>query len=125
MKVFRIASLLILTAVFVPRVGSAGGDDRPGTFTTTGWLSDERCANLQRIGPNGRDCVQKCLKEGSRMVFVDEKAKAIYFVDNPAELRGQESHHVEISATLNATAKSVHVASLKVLEQYVAKCGVK
>jgi hypothetical protein len=123
MKSLRLAALLILAVPFAPRL--AGGDDRTGTFTTTGWISDEHCASAKKMGPNGRDCVQKCLKEGARMVFVDENAKALFFVDNPEGFRGQESHHVQISATLDKSGKSVHVASLKVLEPYVASCSVK
>ena len=67
----RISSLLILTLVLAFRSGSVGADDRTGTFRTTGWFSDERCAGLRKIGPNDRDCVQKCLEEGARLVFID------------------------------------------------------
>lgn len=115
---------LLLTIGFVALAAAA---DAP-SVVHKGWFSDERCAPSKvkegNFGPNGRDCVQKCLKEGARMVFVDETAKDMYFVDNPSVAAGQESHYVEVAATVDAGKKSLHVASVKVLKEYVASCAV-
>lgn len=94
----------------------------------TGWFSDDRCAVPRvehgSIGPTNRDCSRKCLREGARMVFIDEKAKAVFFVDNPDAARGQEGHYVQASGNLDPTAKTFRVESVKVLKEYVASCGV-
>jgi hypothetical protein len=93
-----------------------------------GWFSDEGCAKSKvdsgKLGPNGRDCVQKCLREGAKMVFVDETAKKMYYVDNPDVAKGQESHYVEVAGSLNAEKQTLHLASVKVLKEYVASCAV-
>lgn len=96
--------------------------------THKGWFSDEGCAKGRvangEFGPNGRDCVQKCIREGAKMVFVDETAKKMYYVDNPDVAKGQESHYVEVAGSLNAEKQTLHVASVKVLKEYVASCAV-
>lgn len=117
---------LLLTIGFVALALAA---DAPAvTVTHKGWFSDDKCAPSKvksgKLGPNGRDCVQKCLKEGARMVFVDETAREMYFVDNPAVAAGQESHYVEVAGTIDTAKKTLRVASVKVLKEYVASCAV-
>ncbi|MEO8430639.1 MAG: hypothetical protein ABI592_03950 [Acidobacteriota bacterium] len=106
----------------------AAGTDAPTAVVHKGWFSDEKCAPSKvkagNFGPNGRECVEKCLKEGARMVFIDETAKEMYFVDNPSAAEGQASHYVEVAASVDAGKKSLHVASVKVLKTYVASCAV-
>ena len=96
--------------------------------TRTGWFSDDRCAvgrvEHGSIGPTNRDCSQKCLREGARMVFIDEKAKAVFFVDNPDAARGQEGHYVQAVGRMDQGAKTFRVESVKVLKEYVASCSV-
>lgn len=98
------------------------------SVTHKGWFSDEGCAKGRvangEFGPNGRDCVQKCIREGAKMVFVDETAKKMYYVDNPDLAKGNESHYVEVAGSVNVENQSFHVASVKVLKEYVASCSV-
>jgi hypothetical protein len=92
--------------------------------TVTGWFSDELCARSRVsagiVGPNNRDCVQKCLDKGAAMVFVDEKAKRVLRVANPEAARGQESHHVSVTGSVDGD--TLRVAAVEVLESYVAAC---
>ena len=101
--------------------------DNASTTTLTGWFSDESCArsaiNRGKIGPNGRECVQDCLKNGKKLVFIDEKAKALLFVDNPTAAKDQESNYVQVTGTADRTAKTLHVISVKVLQEYTPMCG--
>ena len=98
------------------------------TVARSGWFSDEACAsgrvNGGAIGATNRDCAQKCLAKGARMVFIDEKARTLYFVENPGAAKGQESHYVQVTGMLDATSKTLRVASVKVLETYKATCQV-
>jgi hypothetical protein len=117
--------ILMALCVSIPVIAAQGG--KGATTTLTGWFSDEGCArskiNSGEIGPNGRDCVQRCLKEGKKLVFIDEKAKALLFVDNPAAAGGQESHYVEVTGTADRATKTLHMESIKVLEEYKAMCA--
>src|SRR5215510_8687026 len=99
--------LLLAMCISVPAL--AWQDNKAATTTLTGWFSDESCArgkvNAAEIGPNNRDCVQKCLKEGKKLVFIDEKAKTLLFVDNPGATKDQESNYVRVTGTANRAAK--------------------
>jgi len=82
---FRLVVLLALA--ICPVLLAAEGD----SASRTGWFSDEWCApskvKSDKVGPNNRDCVQKCLKKGAKMVFIDEKSKVLYAVENPEAAR--------------------------------------
>lgn len=124
-----VVSAVLLTGAFAVHLLAA--DSAAGTSVTVthkGWISDADCAPAKvssgKLGPNGRECVQKCLAKGVKMVFIDETAGALYEVENPEAGRGQESHYIEVVGTLNAGKKTVRLASLKVLKEYVASCAV-
>ncbi len=104
-------------------------DQSTGAVTRKGWFGDENCSRSKvaadsKVGPNGQECTRKCIREGVPVVFIDEQAKALYRVDNPKVTEGIESDYVEMVGTIDKSAKTVHVQSVRVLEKYVAKCGV-
>ncbi len=122
---------LFSVALFISVAGvSAGAGD---AVTHTGWIACNSCAapraenstaSSESPRPPNRECAQKCIREGSAVVFYDESLKKLLRVDNPKATEGQESHRVEVTGTIDAAAGTIHVASLKVLEQYVAKCAM-
>lgn len=122
----RWARFATLAALLLPAL-AAGTDGAP--VTRTGWFADEKCATARskdgRVGPPGRTCTQECIRKGVKVVFIDEKTKELFRVENPALTKGQESDHVEIRAVLDPGGKTLRVESVKVLEKYVAKCSVQ
>jgi len=74
-------------------------------------------------GPVNRDCAQRCIADGAKVVLIDESARRLLKVTNPEATRGQESHHVRITGALDANAKALQVASVTVLEEYVPFCA--
>ena len=115
-------SLLLLT---VSTTSTAS--EVPASVTATGWFSDLKCATSRaatgRIGPTGRACSEKCLANGVKLAFIDEKAKAVFEVDNPKAGKALLGDHVEIVATKSG-AKTLHITSVTILEKYVARCDV-
>jgi hypothetical protein len=63
------------------------------TLRLTGWVKDE----------------------GGKTVFVNDKDKQTWSVDNPDALNGHEGHHVRVKAKLNEGDKSVHILSVKMM----------
>src|SRR6476469_3832618 len=53
--------------------------------------------------------------EGGKTVFVNDKDKQNWNVDNPDALNGHEGHHVRVRAKLNESDKSVHIVSVKMM----------
>ncbi len=72
-------------------------------MTATGWFDDDKCTAGRvkngQMGPSNQDCARKCIKEGAKVVFLDEKRKASFVVDNPEATRGIESDYVEFTGT--------------------------
>ena len=93
----------------------------------TGWFGDENCSKPHvakgPVGPPGRECTRECIRKGVPVVFIDEGSKTLYRVENPEVTRDLESDHVEITGTIDADKQTIRVASVKVLEKYVAKCA--
>jgi hypothetical protein len=124
MKLIAAAAVLLLASI-----AAASSDSTARAVTRKGWFGDENCSRSKvaadaKVGPNGQECTRKCIREGVPVVFIDEQAKALYRVDNPKVAEGIESDYVEMVGTIDASAKTVHVDSVWVLEKFVAKCAV-
>jgi len=65
------------------------------TMRLTGWVKDD----------------------GGKTVFVNDKDKASWNIENPDAVKGHEGHHVSIKAKLNESDHSVNVESLKMLRK--------
>lgn len=77
--------------------------------TLTGIVTDEKCAS----GPMAadHDCAAKCIAGGQKAVFVNDKDKSVWPIDNPDKIKGHEGHHVTVTgSTANNT---LHIDSLK------------
>jgi hypothetical protein len=95
----------LLAAVFalsVPVVQAA-------SIQSTGWISDSRCG-AKHMG-TGADCVKKCIASGQKPVFVDTD-KQVWSIDNPDAVKNYYGAHVTVTATENASAKSMHIDTI-------------
>jgi hypothetical protein len=121
----------LVTMVAFAMVGAVtapSGESSRGQRTVVGWFSCDRCGPAARvkakhISPANRECVQKCVSEGAGLVFLDEKARAVLRVTNPAAAKGRESHYVQVTGAIDEQAHTLAVSSINVLKEYVAKCG--
>jgi hypothetical protein len=95
--------------------------------TTTGWFACDRCAPARlkaaELRPVNRECAQRCLADGAKMLFINEKPKGLLRVLNPAIAKGQEGHYVRVTGSIDSTYGTLNVESIKVLEEYVAYCA--
>ena len=108
--------LLSVAATAALLAGLAAAKEK--LMTVAGWVSDENCG-AQHTRPGGGDCIRKCLRGGQaighpewkpqRMVFVADKDKRIWVVENPAALKDQEGYHVEMTVGFDLTKKSLRV----------------
>jgi hypothetical protein len=115
-------ALLLVVSTSFSLAGETGSEKR------TGWIACNACSagrveHGESNAPN-RECAQKCIREGSPVVFYNEATKSLLRVDNPEATKDQESHRIELVGVINAANKTIHVESVKVLEKYVAKCSV-
>jgi hypothetical protein len=76
----------------------------------TGWISDSMCG-AKHAGSGGA-CVKKCIEGGMKPVFVDDAKKQVWSIDNPDAVKDYYGDHVTVTATADASSKSVHVESI-------------
>jgi len=101
----RVVSLLII--VFGLTAIAAGAAHQ---VKINGWISDAMCG-AKHTG-TGKECVKKCIEGGSSPVFVDEAKKAVWTIDNPDAVKAFYGDHVTVTATTDATKKSVHIDTI-------------
>jgi hypothetical protein len=62
---------------------------------------------------SGAECVKKCIAGGMKPVFVTEKDKAVWSIDNPEAVKDFYGDHVTVTATADEAAKSVHIDAIQ------------
>jgi hypothetical protein len=77
----------------------------------SGYISDSMCG--AKHAGSGSDCVKKCIEGGMKPVFVDDAKKAVWTIDNPDAVKSFYGDHVVVTATADASAKSVHIDSVE------------
>jgi hypothetical protein len=107
-------ALILLAVAFFASV-SLAKDKAPKAQKIDGWVSDEKCASHKGTDPTHADCVKKCADAGIALVFVTDKDKTIYKIDNADAVKGHEGHHVNVTATV--TGDSVHIDKVSMLKQ--------
>ncbi len=75
-----------------------------------GWISDSMCG--AKHAGTGAACVRKCIEGGLAPVFVDQKMKAVWTIENPDAVKGFYGDHVTVKASEDAAKKSLHVVSI-------------
>lgn len=78
--------------------------------TINGYISDAMCG--AKHAGSGAACVKKCISGGTAPVFVDEAKKEVWTIDNPDAVKAFYGDHVTVSATADASKKSVHIDSI-------------
>ena len=76
----------------------------------SGWISDSMCG-AKHMG-SGADCVKKCIASGMKPVLVDE-SKNVWTIDNPDAVKNFYGDKVNVTATTDDSAKSVHIDAIE------------
>ena len=125
MRLLRFASGLLILLAFVALGALSAG---AGNSTLCGWLSDEACAGGRAndgvyTGTNP-DCAKKCVEEGKKIVFVDPDHKRLLAIANPDVAKKNIGDYVEVTEDLDSQAKTLQIATLRMLEKGRAMCDV-
>ena len=100
----RVAALIAVVLAFAPLSALAADT------TINGWISDSMCG-AKHTG-SGAACVKKCIQGGEAPVFVDEAKKEVWTIDNPDAVKSFYGSHVTVTATADASKKSVHISMI-------------
>jgi len=97
--------------------------------TIRGWLACDRCtvgrAKNGIFTANNPECARKCIAEGAKTVLIDSDHKRLLYLSNSDAAKPNIGDYVEIQGSLDSSANTVQIQSMKMLEQGVSKCGRK
>jgi hypothetical protein len=114
-----IAALAILTAAI------ATGESK--TVTLTGWLGDEKCAPARltaaKLGPTNPECSKTCIEKGAAVVFISETGREILKLRNYPNAIDDLGFKLEVTGSLDESAKTLTVTSVKQLNFEGAACS--
>ncbi len=104
----RFASILIV-ALFVGTLAVAGD------ASWTGYIVDSECG-AKAAHEGAAECTAKCVKEGAKLVFVNDADKKVYAVADQDKVAAHAGHHVTVKGSVEGdtlTVASVEMASAK------------
>lgn len=111
-------ALTLLAMAFLASM-SLAQDTKPApkakTQKISGWITDAKCAAEKGTQASHVDCAKKCIGSGTPAVFVSDKDKKIYKIDNQDATKGHEGHHVKVSGQV--AGDSIHIDSVAMLKQ--------
>jgi hypothetical protein len=73
-----------------------------------GWVSDAKCG-ASKIDAA---CVKECEKNGSPLVFVNDKDKSVLQVTNQDVLKGHEGHHIKVKGSVDGDQLTISSVSM-------------
>src|SRR5215470_20305284 len=90
--------LTLITMAFLVSFSVAKDNAAAAKATSiSGWITDAKCAAKPGADLSNADCAKKCAEKGEKLVFVGDKDKKVYQVDNQDALKGHEGHHVRVT----------------------------
>ena len=121
-RAFSLLFAILLLRAVASQAASAG------STTIKGWISDESCARgraSSRVftGTNP-ECAKKCIASGAKMVLIVPDQRMLLTIANPDPAKANVGDFVEITGSIEARTKTLHIDSLKLLTKGVAMCGL-
>jgi len=74
--------------------------------TRTGWITDEHCG-AEGAKAGHKDCAEKCVGKGYKLVFYDQGEKKIYKLDDQATAKSHLGYEVKVTGTVEGDALKV------------------
>ena len=97
------------------------------TYTSTGFFADEGCAkgraNSGAFTQTNPECARKCIEQGSRVVFIDERGKALFFVKGYDAAKEDLGYRVEVTGKLDDDTRMFTVDAVKRIEYVGSSCS--
>jgi hypothetical protein len=104
MKKTSIALIALLAISFLAPAIAHAGD-------WTGWITDTHCAEKGANAKHTKACAEKCVKEGSKLVFFNNSDKKLYQIDKQDLAMQHIGHEVKVSG--EATGDNIKVAAIE------------
>jgi hypothetical protein len=123
-----IVRMLALAVILGAPLGAAQQDTNSRSKVVRGWISDERCARGRASDgihtATNPDCAKRCAAQGKKLVLIVPTEKTLFDITNQEAAQKNVGDYVEVAGSLDQRSKSLHIDSLKMLEQGRAMCGL-
>jgi hypothetical protein len=97
-----VAALLAICLLLGPVAASAAAT--AGSWT--GWITDDACGAKGNNAAH-KDCAEKCMKGGSKLVLYNSDDKKIYKLDKQDVAKANIGHEVTVTGKVDGDAISV------------------
>lgn len=123
-----LARWFLLALVLILAVGGlAQQTARQSETAIRGWLSDEGCARGRAesgtFTATNPECAKECVAKGKKIVLIDPERKMIFEIANQTLAKKNIGDYVEIAGEMDLEAKTLRIATLKMLTRGSASCG--
>jgi hypothetical protein len=65
----------------------------------TGYITDSKCG-VKGAHEGASECAAKCVKEGAKLVFVNDADKKVYAIDAQDKVAAHAGHHVTVKGSV-------------------------
>jgi hypothetical protein len=100
MKQTSVVLRVVVFAVGLLASATALDSNTGKRLNLVGWIGDQRCsaklAKASTVNESDIKCVKACIDRGEKVVFIDERDKAVIAIHNPEAVKGHEGHHVAV-----------------------------
>jgi hypothetical protein len=103
---FAIAISMVLVASALAVAGDA---------SMTGYITDSKCG-AKAAHAGAEECTAKCVKEGAKLVFVNDTDKKVYAISDQDKVAAHAGHHVAVKGSVEGetlTVASIDMAPSK------------
>jgi hypothetical protein len=123
----NVAGLRLMASVLAFSVyGLAQQAVRQPDTAIRGWLSDEGCARGRAesgtFTATNPTCARECVAKGKKIVLIDPDRKMIFEIANQNLAKKNIGDYVEIAGQMDLQAKTVRIASLRMVTRGTASC---
>lgn len=113
----KVAILLCLTLLALVALPALAADaPKPAANSWTGWFTDSHCGAKGADAKHTKACVEKCVKEGGKVMFMNSADKKLYEVDKDHATAAMDhvGHEVKVTGTVEGT--TIHVDKIEMVE---------
>ena len=108
----KILALAAVAALFVaPALAQTAKAAAATKGEWTGYITDTHCAEKGATKDHDADCVEKCMKKGSKAQILNDADKKIYDLNSFDKVKGLMGDKVTVKGTLDAKTNTITVES--------------
>ena len=77
-----------------------------GDGSWTGYITDSKCG-VKAAHEGAEECTAKCVKEGAKLVFVNDADKKVYAIADQDKVAAHAGHHVAVKGSVQGDTLTV------------------